>query len=158
MQFLTIFAKLCTQKSFKNHKIAELNSCRVWDSLFPNIWSKYDIDDRISHISTNSVGTGRKLNVHKTFRKRLRRLLNVLCTFNLCPVSTGYGDEIRVSATYLITITLINNRKNDVNEISFFHFIEIAKWNTREMFSNHQITQINARKMAFFPLAKLSIR
>ena len=36
--------------------------------------------------SSNPVDTGRKLNVHKTFR---RRLLNVLCTFNLRPVSTG---------------------------------------------------------------------
>ena len=35
-----------------------------------------------------SVDTGRKLNVHKTFRRRPRRLLNVLCTFNLRPVST----------------------------------------------------------------------
>ena len=34
------------------------------------------------------VDTGRKLNVHKTFRRRLGRLLNVLCTFNLRPVST----------------------------------------------------------------------
>ena len=36
------------------------------------------------------VDTGRKLNVHKTFRRRPGRLLNVLCTFNLHPVSTGY--------------------------------------------------------------------
>ena len=36
----------------------------------------------------NPVDTGRKLNVHKTFRRRPGRLLNVLCTFNLCPVST----------------------------------------------------------------------
>ena len=35
------------------------------------------------------VGTGRKLNVHKTFRRRPGRLLNVLCTFNLRPVSIG---------------------------------------------------------------------
>ena len=35
------------------------------------------------------VDKGRKLNVHKTFRRRPGRLLNVLCTFNLCPVSTG---------------------------------------------------------------------
>ena len=33
--------------------------------------------------------TGRKLNVHKTFRRRLGRLLKVLCTLNLRPVSTG---------------------------------------------------------------------
>ena len=33
--------------------------------------------------------TGRKLNVHKMFRRRPRRLTNVLQTFNLCPVSRG---------------------------------------------------------------------
>ena len=38
---------------------------------------------------TLPVDTGRKLNVHKTFRRRPGRLLNVLCTFNLRPVSTG---------------------------------------------------------------------
>ena len=37
------------------------------------------------------VNSGRKLNVHKTFRRRPECLLNVLCTFNLRPVSTGYG-------------------------------------------------------------------
>ena len=35
------------------------------------------------------VDTGRKLNVHKTFRRPSGRLLNALCTFNLRPVSTG---------------------------------------------------------------------
>ena len=43
-------------------------------------------------INTNNghpVDTGRKLNVHKTFRRRPGLLLNVLCTFNLRPVSTG---------------------------------------------------------------------
>ena len=37
----------------------------------------------------NPVDIGRKLNVHKTFRRHPGRLLNVLCTFNLRPVSTG---------------------------------------------------------------------
>ena len=37
----------------------------------------------------NPLDTGRKLNVHKTFRRSPGRLLNVLCTFNLRPVSTG---------------------------------------------------------------------
>ena len=37
----------------------------------------------------NPVGTGRTLNVHKTFRRRPRRLLTVLCTFHVRPVSTG---------------------------------------------------------------------
>ena len=40
------------------------------------------------------VDPGRKLNVHKTFRRRPGRLLNVLCTFNLRPVSTGFMSGI----------------------------------------------------------------
>ena len=43
----------------------------------------------IHDIIASPVDTGRKLNVHKTFRRRPGRLLNVLCTFNLRPVSTG---------------------------------------------------------------------
>ena len=37
----------------------------------------------------NPVDTGHKLNVHKMFIRRPGHLLNVLCTFNLCPVSMG---------------------------------------------------------------------
>ena len=37
----------------------------------------------------NPIDTGRKLNVHMTFRRRPGRLLNVLYTFNLRFVSTG---------------------------------------------------------------------
>ena len=51
------------------------------------------------------VDTGRKLNVHKTFRRRPGRLLNVFCTFNLCPVSTGtiYAWEISGEACFIFT-------------------------------------------------------
>ena len=38
---------------------------------------------------TNPLDTGREINVHKKFRRRAGRLLNVLCAFNLHPVSTG---------------------------------------------------------------------
>ena len=38
------------------------------------------------------VDTGRKLNVHKPFRRRPGRLLNVLSTFNLRPVSIGQWE------------------------------------------------------------------
>ena len=44
--------------------------------------------------NANPVDTERKFNVHKTFRRRSGRLLNVLCTFNLRPVSTGKVYEI----------------------------------------------------------------
>ena len=43
---------------------------------------------RISLIH-NPTDTERKLEVHKASRRRPGRLLNVLCTFNLRPVSTG---------------------------------------------------------------------
>ena len=36
------------------------------------------------------AGPGRRLNVHKMFRKRPGRLRNVLCTFFLRPVSMGF--------------------------------------------------------------------
>ena len=39
------------------------------------------------------VDTGHKCNVHKTFRRRPGHLLNVLLTFNLRPVSTGWFCE-----------------------------------------------------------------
>ena len=45
----------------------------------------------------NPLGTGCKLNIHKTFKRRPGRLLNVLCTFNLRPVSTGLAAS---SETY----------------------------------------------------------
>ena len=38
-------------------------------------------------VRLNLIDTGRKLNVHKTFRRRPGRPLNVLCTFNFRPVS-----------------------------------------------------------------------
>ena len=37
------------------------------------------------------LDTGRQSNLHIIFRGRPGRLLNVLCTFNLCPVSRGAG-------------------------------------------------------------------
>ena len=40
------------------------------------------------------VDTGRKLNVYKTLRRRPGRLLNVLCAFNLRPVSTGFTGQM----------------------------------------------------------------
>ena len=46
------------------------------------------------HNMNNPVDTGRKLNVHKTFRRRPGRLLNVLCTVNLRPVSTGKAASV----------------------------------------------------------------
>ena len=43
----------------------------------------------LSFIALNILDTGSKLNVHKTLKTRPGRLLKVLCTFNLRPVSRG---------------------------------------------------------------------
>ena len=51
----------------------------------------------------NPVDTGRKLNVHKTFRRRPGRLLNVLCTFNLRPVFTG-KKEADIKGCFIIEV------------------------------------------------------
>ena len=55
-------------------------------------FSTFSVTITISSICSflaQPLDTRRKLNVHKTFRRRPRRLLNVLCVFNLCPVFRG---------------------------------------------------------------------
>ena len=50
----------------------------------------------IAEKECNPANTGRKLNVHKTFRRRPGRLLNVLCAFNLRSVSMGKTNHIKI--------------------------------------------------------------
>ena len=59
----------------------------IEDERFKMVYDKH-ASQRFK-ISLLPVDTRRKLNVHKTFRRRLERLLDVLCTFNVRPVSTG---------------------------------------------------------------------
>ena len=47
--------------------------------------------------NTNPIDTGRKKNVHKTFRRRPGRFLNVLCTFSLRPGPAG-NRRLRVGS------------------------------------------------------------
>ena len=53
------------------------------------------------------VYTGRKLNVHKTFRRRLGRLLNVLYMFNLRPVSTGLTYDRYVVVAFIVDFEFV---------------------------------------------------
>ena len=57
----------------------------------------------------DTLDRGRKLNVHKTFRRRLEPLLNVLCTFNLRPMSKG------ISHLALRWLKLKRNRQNELS-------------------------------------------
>ena len=65
-----------------------LNNLMLTSPVTSNTFLLWDFDFT-SGFHINSVDTGRKLNVHKMFRRRSGRLLNVLCSFNLRPVSTG---------------------------------------------------------------------
>ena len=59
--------------------------------------------------SFSPLDTRRKLNEHKLFSRRPGRLLNILCTFNLRPVSRGEADlrPLAKSITDLL-MTLVN--------------------------------------------------
>ena len=54
------------------------------------------------------VDTERKLNVHEKFRRRPGRLLNVSCTFNLLPVSTGLFARAKICLTSKISKKISN--------------------------------------------------
>ena len=73
--------------------------------LFNEVTKEFDMDSILLFISqfrTSPVDTGRKLNVHKTFRRRPGRLLKVLCTFNLRPVSTGSLSRLKTSSRFIL--------------------------------------------------------
>ena len=69
------------------------------------------------------VDTGSKLNVHKTFRRRPGRLLNVFCTFNLRPVSTG------------IIATLFSFQMLNLAELNHLSRLELVQWYFLKAFS-----------------------
>ena len=55
--------------------------------------------NNLTEVISCPVDTRRKLKVHKMLRRRPGRLLKVLCTFNLRPVSTG-GFFLLPSSTF----------------------------------------------------------
>ena len=81
--------------------------------LFPKQFKKFvfeELHNKIGHLDSRELGnyvkmvstegnipgdTGRKLNVHKTFRRRPGCLLNTLCTFNLSLVSTEMNQLLK---------------------------------------------------------------
>ena len=67
--------------------------CQVLDVSMVNM-TEYHSLSNLSKCYHYPVDTGRKLNLHKTFRRRAVRLLNVLCVFNLRPVSMWQFDNL----------------------------------------------------------------
>ena len=80
--------------------------------------------EAVIHVRTN-MDTGRKFNVHKTFRRYPGRLLNVLCTFNLRPVSTRSFLTIYVILPYcwLFIVNLMLSNFDDLLQCMCMFFI-----------------------------------
>ena len=78
------------------------NSCTTNVMTQMNWICRMDGKQKALNLVSYPVDTGRKLNVHKTLRRRPGRpghLLNVLCTFNLRPVSAGYRNHYQKLST-----------------------------------------------------------
>ena len=82
-------SKKCTRIRALAAKVALLCNNSIWSnaSIVQIYFLSFTCLGRFLQI-LSPVDTGRKLNVHKTFRRGPGRLLNVLCTFSLRLVST----------------------------------------------------------------------
>ena len=76
--FAVNFAKFLKNTIFLQNTPRRLLLTLTWYEKNKKLWQ-----------NGNPVDTGRKLNKYKTFRRNPGRLLNILCSFNLSPVSTG---------------------------------------------------------------------
>ena len=80
-------------------------------------WNSYSVWENV----IKPADTGCKLNVDKTFRRRPGRLLNVLCTFNLRPVSKGNAEHGKIFLEFesldcqILDVSMVN-----IDRISFF--------------------------------------
>ena len=85
------------------HQNSNLSTRWSLNRVCTTAWAKsFTWAAKIIPFCTIPIDTGRKLNVHKTFRRRPGRLLNVLCTFDLRPVSTGV--LLKLSVCFDITL------------------------------------------------------
>ena len=61
------------------HKLKQFHTSQeITFTLFPNLDREIDLNYGLT--KQLAPGQRRKLNVHKTFRRRLRRIMHVLCT------------------------------------------------------------------------------
>ena len=107
-----------------------LHSFNMWQRNVQNFIdcaNKWKKSEAIRQLFQYLVDTGRKLNVHKTFRRRPGRLRNVLCKFNVCPVSTGW----------ILVLNWITNWKVLLNNL----FILTKQWRNTWIHKNVTIDQ-----------------
>ena len=77
-------------REFLGGNIPYLNRARLNVSAFAG-FIKFEEQ---TFAKINPAETGRELNVHKAFLRRPGGILNALCPFNICPVSTGKKCEL----------------------------------------------------------------
>ena len=97
----------------------------------------------VHHYITFPVDTGRKLNVHKTFRGRPGRLLNVICTFNLRPVST-----------WICANSILHLFRQMCGIVIHHPYFYVGGFTPRTYFSNYD--SIPSRSMSDFMMGKNS--
>ena len=96
MQLLGVY-KCCSVNSFSDtnqkHVCWKIHKVSFLVVLQENIFTMLNEIRLVKWVSSwvklYPLDTGRKLKVHKTFRRHPGRLLNVLCTFSLRPMSRG---------------------------------------------------------------------
>ena len=92
---LTKYGSSKVQMTIENIMLGTFYACQYdndWYFCVANYVSSEHGDVNMKFLYPNPVDTGRKLNVHKTLRRRPGRLLNILCAFHLRPVSVGKGS------------------------------------------------------------------
>ena len=99
------------------------------------------------------IDAGRKFNVHKTFRRRPGRLLSVLRTFNLRPVSTGLNTEI-----YLVNLLFQSEcRKMQAKKLRIRSVITLWTFQKNQQFSLYYMGRhfrVASKPPVNWPLAK----
>ena len=110
-----------------------LKSWKVY--IFISIFHKMSL---ISLCNGFPVDTGRKLNIHKTFRRRPGRLLNVLCTSNLGPVSTGFSDSFKWRIRCLQMFRMMK-RRGILSNLAYCIYI----WNISNIACNKESLNFN---------------
>ena len=81
------------------------------------------------------------MNVRKMFRRRPGRLLSVLCTFNLRPMSAGNIISFKIKLKLKSSIYFLFQKLKTINK--FYEII--AKGNSKYSFKKKQILNLHAR-------------
>ena len=109
------------------------------------IWSADRIWLSNFHNKAYPLDTVRKLNVYETFRIRPKHLLNVLCKFNLRPVSMEYISLGKHSITEILLVNINPNfylrfaYSPESSNQTKFSWLDVVKWH---LSNNYYLRQV----------------